>query len=93
MNTTRKPFLCPVCGDEVSPNARACPGCGACDKSGWRAASLDEDGLDLPDEDFDYNRFVAEEFGGAPKKTVPQWFWTVIAAVLLLAFAVMVFRW
>lgn len=93
MNSTRKSFLCPVCGEEVSPNAKACPECGACDKSGWRIASRDEDGLNLPDDDFDYDRFVSEEFGRGPKKTLPQWFWVIVAAVLLLAFAALLVRW
>lgn len=92
MKSHRKSFLCPVCGDEVSPNAKACPECGACEKSGWSDRSLHEDGLDLPDEDFDYAGFVAEEFAGGPKRSLPQWFWTVVAAVLLLAFAALVFR-
>jgi hypothetical protein len=93
VNSTRKSFLCPVCGDEVSPNAKACPGCGACDKSGWRLASREEDGLNLPDDDFDYYRFVDEEFGRGAKRTLPQWFWSVVAAVLLLAFAALLFHW
>ena len=87
MNSSRKSFLCPVCGDEVSPNAKACPECGACDKSGWRVDAQAEDGLNLPDEDFDYGRFVDEEFGRGPKKSLPKWFWAVVAAVVLLAFA------
>jgi len=88
----RKSFHCPVCGEEVSPNAKACPECGACDRSGWRLASQDEDGLSLPDDDFQYHRFVETEFGNGPKRSLPQWFWSLVAAVILLAFAVLVFR-
>jgi hypothetical protein len=93
VNSTRKSFLCPVCGEEVSPNARACPECGACDKSGWRLAARDEDGLNLPDDDFDYYRFVSEEFGRGPKRSLPQWFWSIVAAVLLICLAALLFRW
>ena len=93
MNSARKSFLCPVCGEEVSPNAKACPECGACDKSGWYPAAGEEDGLNLPDDDFDYHRFVDQEFGRGPKKSLPQWFWSVVAAVLLIALAALLFRW
>jgi len=93
VKSARKTFICPVCGEEVSPNAKACPECGACDKSGWRLASRDEDGLSLPDDDFDYYRFVDQEFGRGAKKSLPQWFWSVVAAVVLLAFAALLFRW
>ena len=55
---TGKPFECPVCGEDVPANAKACPECGACEKSGW-SEDLASSGLDLPDEDFDYEKFVA----------------------------------
>ena len=93
MKSSRKSFLCPVCGEEVSPNAKSCPECGACEKSGWGDGSVHEDGLDLPDEDFDYAGFVAEEFGHARKRGRSQWFWALVAAVLVLAFAALAFHW
>ena len=50
MKPRRPPKVCPVCGEDVPPNARACPDCGACHESGWK---LDEEpdygALDLPD--------------------------------------------
>ena len=50
MKPRRPPKVCPVCGEDVPPKARACPECGACHESGWK---LDEDpdygALDLPD--------------------------------------------
>lgn len=90
MKPPGKPFLCPVCGEEVSPNAKACPECGACDKSGWRLASQEEDGLSLPSDDFDYYRFVDQEFGRGRRRSLPQWFWSLVALLLLLAFAALV---
>ena len=50
MKPRRPPKVCPVCGEDVPPKARACPDCGACHESGWK---LDEEpdysALDLPD--------------------------------------------
>ena len=58
-------FECPVCGEDVPAKAKACPSCGACEKSGW--GDTEGDGLDLPGEDFDYEKFKEEEFG-TPRK-------------------------
>jgi hypothetical protein len=86
------PEVCPVCGADVPPNAKVCPECGADEKTGWSDAAGAE-GLDLPDENFDYEDFVKREFGGGKKKLVPHgihWFWwlvgIVILAILLFAF-------
>jgi hypothetical protein len=43
--------------------------------------------LDLPDENFDYDDFVNQEFGG--KSPVPRgihWVWWLVALVLTTAF-------
>ncbi|MDI1250857.1 MAG: zinc ribbon domain-containing protein [Lacunisphaera sp.] len=47
------PTVCPVCGESVPRDARACPGCGADERSGWNGEATRYDGLDLPDEAFD----------------------------------------
>jgi len=47
------PDVCPVCGEPVPPGARACPGCGADELSGWNGDATRYDGLDLPDGAFD----------------------------------------
>jgi hypothetical protein len=80
------PEICPNCGAEVPRNARACPECGADEKTGWSDAAR-TDGLDLPDEHFDYEDFVKREFGD--KSPVPRgvhWFWWVIALLVVAAF-------
>lgn len=80
------PEICPNCGAEVPPKARACPECGADEATGW-SEEAQASGLDLPDENFDYNDFVKREFGG--KSPVPRgvhWFWWVVALVLAAAF-------
>ena len=78
-------FPCPVCGEEVPNGAKSCPECGACDKSGW-SGEAESSGLGLPDEDFDYEKFVADEFGDGPKKSPVHWVWWLAA---LLAFVAM----
>ena len=78
--------ICPNCGAEVPPRARACPECGADEKTGW-SEDADTSGLDLPDEDFDYDGFVKEEFG--VRSPVPRglhWFWWVVGLAVLVAF-------
>lgn len=52
-------------------------------KHAWKGSDAD-DGLDLPDEDFDYDAYVAREFGIKPHKRIGiAWYWWVTAVVLL----------
>jgi hypothetical protein len=88
------PEICPNCGAEVPPKARACPECGADEETGWseRAAAQR---LGLPEDEFDYDEFVKEEFGKkkrGPSRPQIGWFWWVVAVVLLLAIAVYFLR-
>lgn len=80
------PETCPNCGAEVPRNAKACPECGSDEQTGW-SDETHVDGLDLPEEKFDYDGFVEREFGS--KSPVPHgihWFWWVIAVLVLGAF-------
>ena len=82
------PEICPNCGAEVPPKAKACPGCGSDEETGWSEQAR-TDSLDLPDENFDYGDFVKREFDG--EETVPRGirrFWWVVAAFLLAAVAI-----
>ncbi len=82
----KAPEVCPNCGAEVPPQARACPECGADEKTGWSDAA-ESDGLDLPDDKFDYEDFVEREFGA--KKPVPRgvhWFWWVVGLAVVIGF-------
>lgn len=84
--TQRKaPDVCPVCGEDVPPNALACPECGADDNTGWKEANYD--GLDLPNDDFDYDTFVKKEFGSSKRPegmSKPLWIITIVVIVLLV---------
>lgn len=89
-------WICPECGAEVKVGARGCPACLARErrKGGLRAArgrpweqDPSADGLDLPDRDFDYDDFVAREFGGKPHRRIGiKWWWWLTAAGLLVCF-------
>ena len=73
------PGECPVCGTDVHEGAKACPGCGADERSGWREIDFGEDA-------FDYEEFLAEEFGHGRKPGVhPLWVITALLLLLLLA--------
>lgn len=88
------PDICPVCGAEVPPAARACPECGADDTTGWNEDRAAYDGLDLPDNEFDYNAYLTKEFGDAAipgGKSSQLWIWlgAVGLALGLLALSIM----
>ena len=77
---------CPNCGADVPANAKACPECGSDDETGWSTAAR-TDGLDLPDESFDYDDFVEREFGGKkPKPRGIRWLWWSVAIILAFLF-------
>lgn len=80
---SKSTFSCPVCGEDVPAKAKACPHCSACEKSGWNEEASGTDGLDLPDEDFDYEKFTAEEFGTPRKLRGKEHLWRLTAIVLL----------
>lgn len=79
----RPPEICPVCGESVPPRALACPECGADHNSGWKEDYLD--GVDVPDEEFNYDEFVKEEFGGGRNRLHPVWWVTGIVLLAALA--------
>lgn len=103
-------FVCKQCGSEVHPNAKACAQCGA-RRGTPRARSARSqawhqeehlDGIDLPDatgDDFDYDEFIAREFGesAAEKSSAPRdwkkFFWWLTALITLIAFTLLAIRW
>jgi hypothetical protein len=88
-------YQCPFCGAEATVG-RPCPGCAPKlarqarqrPPAGPRPWEQDEvhDGLDLPDEDFDYDEFVAREFGRAPHRRLGvKWYWWVLGGITVAA--------
>lgn len=84
VNIMEAPEYCPHCGVPVPVDAKACPRCGSCEETGW-SNQADEQALDLPGANFDYDDFVASEFGEETeaKKGPPTWV-VVVALILLL---------
>jgi hypothetical protein len=83
-------YRCPFCDREVRVG-RPCPGCAKNHKpakpkkKSWEQDSA-HDGLDLPDDDFDYAEFVAREFGKAPHRSLGvKWYWWLLGVVALAA--------
>ena len=91
----KPPEYCPHCGAEVPPKARSCPECGSDERTGW-SDRAHADRLGLPDDEFDYDKFVQEEFGkrggSRMKPSGLSWFWWVVAVILLLALMGLLFR-
>ena len=86
------PETCPNCGANVPPRAKACPDCGSDDATGWSEKSY-ADNLGLPDDNFNYEKFVQEEFGSARAKPHGlHWVWWLTALGLVLLFAFFFFR-
>jgi len=78
------PLECPVCGEAVPRNAKACPGCGADERSGWDEDVTRYDGLDLPATAYDDE---------TEQVTVARMnrdrFWLFIAVVMALVLVVL----
>jgi hypothetical protein len=72
------PETCPVCGEDVPRGARACPGCGADERSGWNEDAARYDGLDLPDAAF------TEETDRAARRQHGAGLWVLVAIGLLI---------
>jgi len=86
------PEICPVCGEDVPPKSLSCPECGADEKSGWKEDAQLHDALDLPDDEFDHDEFVAEEFGHGKRQPRSHLIWIVAAVVLLVVFALLLLK-
>ena len=82
--TEPPPAECAQCGVDIPPRARACPECGADERTGWREQSI-YDGLDLPDPD-----------DAPPPRRSGQlpWYWvvTIVTVLLLLVLAALGLR-
>lgn len=83
-------YVCPFCDRQVRVG-EPCPGCAkkkkpaaAKTRKSWQQDKT-HDGLDLPDEEFDYDDFVAREFGGKPHRTLGvKWYWWLLGVALLI---------
>jgi hypothetical protein len=72
------PPECPVCGAAVPRGSRACPECGADERTGWDEEATRYDGIDLPPSAF-------SDDDAAPARPSPPRFarlWWGVAALL-----------
>ena len=81
------PKVCPICGEDVPPNSLACPECGADERTGWKEDAHTYDGLDLPDDDFDYDDYVKTEFGAPEHQAAAKGLWWFVAVAVLILLA------
>jgi len=73
--------------------AKACPECGSDEHTGWSEAAA-TDGLDLPDNSFDYDDFVRREFHVKnPGPGRLYWVWWLAAVFALAAFILAWVKW
>jgi predicted RNA-binding Zn-ribbon protein involved in translation (DUF1610 family) len=89
----RPPDECANCGAAIPRNARACPECGADERTGWRDNDATRyDGLDLPDEasesdEPDDRSLAAMRRKRARKVNGVPWYWWVVGVALLVIIA------
>jgi hypothetical protein len=89
------PEYCPNCGAEVPPNAVACRECGSDESTGWsERARASQPGI--PDEEFNYDEFIREEFDEAAENPAgargTRWLWWMVALILLLFMVTILLR-
>jgi len=82
------PEACAQCGGTIPPRAKACPECGADERTGWRETSV-YDGLDLPDEGGD----AASAHGSDGKRRLLPWHWWIVGLGLLLLLGLGALAW
>lgn len=76
------PDECANCGAAVPRTARACPECGADERTGWRETSVYDD-LDLPESAFADDRQAQHPPQGRKINGV-AWYWWAAAVCLVL---------
>lgn len=74
-------FICPQCGNEVRVGSKGCKHCAPIEAS---EEDTYLDGIDLPDDEFDYEEFTEREFGGKVKPRGIKPIWWVTGIVLLI---------
>ena len=80
------PEECANCGAAIPRGAKACPECGADERTGWRAsADAIYDGLDLPEEAFEDENAKRPHPSPVPRVNGVPWYWWVVGVMLLLA--------
>jgi hypothetical protein len=86
------PETCPNCGADLPRRAKVCPECGADEKTGWSDTAAAQE-LGLPDDSFDYDEFVKNEFNEETplKPRGLAWLWWLVAVIVLAGFVALLF--
>ena len=81
------PEECANCGAKIPRHARACPECGADERTGWRETSI-YDGLELPESAYEDTSVPPP-----PTRRVNgiAWYWWCIGVAVALVFGLVVF--
>lgn len=77
------PETCAICGATVPPTARACPECGADERTGWSEQSV-YDGLDLPEEQSGLSGSRERSPDDRFKRGSRASLWWIVVAVILV---------
>lgn len=81
-----------MCGAPVPRGARACPQCGADERSGWDEEATRHDGLDLPAEAWDEEETGHRGGPGRGPLTGKSLLWAGVSLLVAAAFVYLVLR-
>ena len=84
--TEGPPDECANRGTALKRDAKACPECGADERSGWRAESV-YDGLDLPEDAFSADDEKRDRKQSQRRVNGVAWYWWCVGLVIVLVFA------
>lgn len=79
------PDTCANCGAAIPRHARACPECGADERTGWRETSI-YDGLDLPDSAWEEDATDGPARANRGLRRSPPWYWIAAAVLIFVVF-------
>ena len=85
MSKRLPPAECANCGAAIPRNAKACPECGADERTGWRETSVYDD-LDLPESAWSEDE-PSETGRSTPRVNGVPWYWWCVGAVLVALLA------